>query len=295
MTEKRNILVVINPKAGKSSYQRQLNYLQAKLQVSQLNFQCFYTEYHGEKKLAEFLELNPHITEIIVLGGDGTLNYVVNEIGTKSIVISILSLGTGNDSVKSLHGESNFEKQVDIAIHGKIGKFDLGMCNGRAFVNGVGIGFDGEVVRVMEEKKSKRGGRLDYLYTVLRIVAGYKEKKISFSMDGKAFERKILLMTISNGTTFGGGFVINPFAKANDGFLNVCMLNEIKPLMRFWHLPKLKFGTHAKLKQAEFFLAKKIVINSSDDVVAHLDGEAIGHPPFEISIVQDALRVRTSL
>ena len=295
MVEKRDILIVINPKAGKSSYQRQLNYLQTKLKECQVNFQCFYTEYKGQKKLTEFLALNSHVTEIIVLGGDGTLNYVVNEIQTKQFPISILSLGTGNDSVKSLHGESNFEKQVDIAIHGKIRKFDLGLCNGRAFVNGVGIGFDGEVVREMEEKKSKRGGRLDYLYTVLRIVAGYKEKKISFTMDGQTFERKILLMTISNGTTFGGGFVINPFAKANDGFLDVCILNEIKPLMRFWHLPKLKFGTHHRLKQTEFFLTKKVIINPSHDLIAHLDGEAIGHPPFEISIVQDALLVRASL
>lgn len=291
--KKRNILLVINPKAGKSSYQDRLTYLEAQLQKADLDFVSFFTEKEAKGKLSEFLAVDQSVSEILVLGGDGTVNYVVNEIQTQQFPISIVSNGTGNDSVKSLHGELNFEKQVEIAIHGKLGKFDLGICNGRAFVNGVGIGFDGEVVREMEEKKSKRGGRLDYLYTVLRIVAGYKEKEISFTMDGKAFERKILLMTISNGTTFGGGFVINPFAKANDGFLDVCMLNEIKPLMRFWHLPKLKFGTHHQLKQAEFFLSKKIVIYSSDDVVAHLDGEAIGHPPFDISIVKEGLLLRT--
>ncbi|MFD1315435.1 diacylglycerol/lipid kinase family protein [Namhaeicola litoreus] len=292
--EKRDILVVINPKAGKSSYAKKLQYLEAKLREAKLDFQCFYTEYEGEKKLTDFLLSNTVVSEIIVLGGDGTLNYVVNEMQLNPIPISILSMGTGNDSVKSLHGELNFKKQVEIAIHGKIEKFDLGICNGRAFVNGVGIGFDGEVVRQMEEKKSKKGGRLDYLYTVLRIVAGYKEKRISFSLDGRILERKVLLMTISNGSTFGGGFVINPFAKANDGFLDVCILNEIPSAMRFWHLPKLKFGTHHKLKSAEFYKIKKVRINPSNELFAHLDGEAIGHPPFDISIVEEGLLLRTA-
>lgn len=291
--KKRNILLVINPKAGKSSYQNRLTYLEAEMRKAGLEFVSFFTEKEAKGKLAEFLAVDQSITEILVLGGDGTLNYVVNEIQTNQYPISVVSNGTGNDSVKSLHGESNFEKQVEIAIGGRIRKFDLGICNGRAFVNGVGIGFDGEVVREMEEKKSKRGGRLDYLYTVLRIVAGYKEKKISFTMDGKTFERKILLMTISNGTTFGAGFVINPFAKANDGFLDVCLLNEIKPLMRFWHLPKLKFGTHHKIKPAEFYKIKKVRIDLTDELFAHLDGEAIGQPPFDISIVKEGLLLRT--
>jgi diacylglycerol kinase family enzyme len=194
--------------------------------------------------------------------------------------------------VKSLHGVLDFGKQVEIAIHGKIKQFDLGVCNGRYFINGLGIGFDGQVVKEMVERGDKRGNHLDYLLTVLRIVGGFKEKQLRFSLDSVAYERKVLLLTVSNGTTFGGGFVINPFARTDDGLLDVCIINEIVPWKRFWHLPKLKTGAHSEIAETEFYKAEKIFIEKTDQLVAHLDGEYVGHPPFDISILKNALSVR---
>ena len=292
---KRHALIVINPASGRSTYEERLGCLKERLLQSGLKSSEFYTELEGVGILSSFIDTNPQINEIIVLGGDGTLNYVVNELLENQLPISIVSNGTGNDSVKSLHGERNFEKQVEIAIHGRIQRFDLGLCNGRAFVNGLGIGFDGQVVEQMSKRNKKRGSHMDYLMTVLKTVAGFREKELSFSLDGKKFTRKILLMTVSNGTTFGGGFVINPYARSNDGLLDVCVLNEISPLARFWHLHKLKTGSHDALKASEFYKARKVHIERSGELVAHLDGEFIGHPPFDISIVPDAIQVRVPI
>lgn len=293
MTEKRKLLLVINPAAGKPSWEKRLIKLENKLQDAGLRYERFFTEQNGLGKLAYTLNKDPLFTELLVFGGDGTLNYVVNEMGVRQLPISIVSSGTGNDSVKSLHGILDFDKQVDIAIHGKISKFDLGICNGRYFVNGFGIGFDGQVVKEMLLRKRKKRGHLDYLLTVLRIISGFKEKKLRFSIDGVEFEKNILLLTVSNGTTFGGGFVINPKAIANDGWLDVCLLKEIPAPMRFWHLPKLRTGSHYKLEACEFYRAKKLIIKPAQDLVAHLDGEYLGLPPFVISVMRESLLVRT--
>lgn len=293
MSNKRNILLVINPAAGKSSYEKRLNYLEENLVKAELSFRKFFTEQDDSGKLNSIVKKDSLINEVFVLGGDGTLNYVVNEIQGFKMPISIVSNGTGNDSVKSLHGVLNYKKQVEIALHGNIKSFDLGKCNERYFVNGVGIGFDGEVVKEMVEHGNKKGRHIDYLLTVLRIVAGFKEKELQFKLDGRSFYKKVLLMTISNGTTFGGGFIINPLAKTNDGLLDICIFNEIKPLLRFWHLPKLKTGSHGKIRETEFHVASEIAIEASDELVAHLDGEFIGHPPFKISIEKEALLIRT--
>jgi YegS/Rv2252/BmrU family lipid kinase len=292
LPEKRLILIVINPAAGKSSYEEKLGILKKTLYDEEIEYELFFTEHGNIGQLASIIKQDPSITEIFVMGGDGTLNYVANEIHGTQLPISIVSNGTGNDSVKSIHGVLDFEEQVQIAIHGKVKAFDLGICNDRYFVNGVGIGFDGEVVKEMVKRGNKHGRHIDYLLTVLRIIAGFKEKELYFSMDEKVFLKKILLMTISNGTTFGGGFIINPFAKTNDGQLDVCIFNEISPLKRFWHLPKLKTGSHTKIKYTEFHLASDIKIKESDELVAHLDGEYIGHPPFNISVSKEALFVR---
>lgn len=292
MAIERKILIVVNPASGRSTFKERLRYLKDRLLQSGLKSAEFYTEPEGEGILSSFLKKNQRFTEIIVLGGDGTLNYVVNELLENQLPIGIVSNGTGNDSVKSLHGEKDFQKQVKIAMYGIARSFDLGLCNGRAFVNGLGIGFDGQVVEKMSKRKKKWGGHLDYLLTVLKSVAGFREKDLSFELDGKRFTRKILLMTVSNGTTFGGGFIINPHARSNDGMLDVCILNELSPLARFWHLPKLKTGSHGALKACEFFKSRKVRIDPSNDIVAHLDGEFIGYPPFDISIVPGALLLR---
>ncbi len=288
----RTILIVINPASGKSSYEDKLAFLRNKMETESLHSVLYFTEFNNSGTLRRFLSDHPEINEIFIMGGDGTVNHVVNEMDPRAYTLSIVSNGTGNDSVKSLHGVLDLEQQVEIALHGRIANFDLGLCNNRYFVNGVGVGFDGEVVKEMLRRGTKQGSHLDYLFTVLRIVGGFKEKEITFKINEKDYRRQILLFTISNGTTFGGGFVINPYAKTNDGLLNICLINTIAPWKRFWHLPKLKTGKHVGISEAEFFTATTIEVGPSKDLVAHLDGEFMGHPPFKISIVKSGLRVR---
>lgn len=286
------ILIVVNPASGKSTYKDKLTFLRNRMEAEEIHSHLYFTEYNNTGTLRKYLSEHPEIDEIFVMGGDGTVNHVVNEIDLSAYTLSIVSNGTGNDSVKSLHGVLDFKQQVDIALNGKVARFDLGLCNNRYFVNGVGIGFDGEVVRQMLLRGTKQGSHLDYLFTVLKIVGGFREKELSFSINEKEYRRTVFLFTVSNGTTFGGGFVINPYAKANDGLLNICLFNTIAPWKRFWHLPKLKTGKHIGIKEAEFFTASTIEVRPSAELVAHLDGEFFGHPPFKISIAKGGLKIR---
>jgi YegS/Rv2252/BmrU family lipid kinase len=294
LEKRRAILVVVNPGAGKSDYQPKLDRVYHALKHHKYTFSTFFTEKTApEGKLEAVFKGNPAINEIWVIGGDGTLNYVVNELKDRHFPISIVSGGTGNDSVKSLHGVVDFKQQVDIALNGRIKDFDLGICNDHYFVNGVGIGFDGKVVEKMVQKGYKTGSHLSYLYTVLQLLAGYQEKTIEFSIDNLSFHKKIFLMTISNGTTFGGGFILNPSAVPDDGMLDVCIFNKISVPKRFFALPKLRTGSHTSVKETEFHRASEILVSAHDQVVAHMDGEFIGHPPFRISMSDKKMHVRT--
>jgi len=292
VTNKRNILIAINPTAGHRDFKKKLNKIHETLNQSNIDYSLFYTEKNGAGKLTSWINQHEEISDVFVIGGDGTLNYVVNELAGREIPVSIISSGTGNDSVKSLHGTTKFKNQLKIALTGKIKTFDLGKCNNTLFVNGVGIGFDGEVVNQMVKKGSKSGNHFDYLITVLKIISTYKEKTIEFEIDGKSFKKTVFLLTISNGSTFGGNFLINPFAKTDDGLLDICIFNEISVAQRFRHLPKLKKGNHVKLDITEFHTCKKVHVNAHSEVVAHLDGELIGHPPFDIRLAKEKLFLR---
>ena len=293
LNTQRHLCIVINPAAGKALFQQKLTLLQQRLHIQNITFKTFFTPGQDIKGyLSLFFQEHQELNEVIVLGGDGTLNYAVNELAGENIIFSQISNGTGNDSIKSLHGILDFDQQLEIALSGYIKAFDLGICNGQYFINGVGIGFDGMVVQEMLRSGQKKKSHLAYLVTVLKTIARFREKKLQFTIDDRSYDQDVFLMTISNGRTFGGGFVINPHAKTDDGLLDICLIDPISVVQRIRHLPKLKDGSHGKIKEVQFFTAKKVAVQYAAELVAHLDGEFIGNPPFDIGLANQKLLFR---
>jgi diacylglycerol kinase (ATP) len=293
LVQHRSVLIVVNPASGRSGFRGPLSYLLDRLHAAGIHARVFVTQKEGGRGLLHsFLKRRGPFGDVAVIGGDGTLNYAVNELYGTGIPMSVLGNGRGNDSVKSLHGVTVLAQQVDILIEGRVHHFDLGRCNDRLFINGVGVGFDGKVVEFMLRSKKVLGGHLAYLATVLRLLGWYREEQVDFTLDGKNNSRRVFMMTVSNGTTFGGGFVINPRARTDDGYLDLCLIREISVLKRFRYLPLLRTGAHTVLPEVELSRLKEISIPESRQIVAHLDGEFIGHPPYHIRVVPAALPFR---
>ena len=104
--------------------------------------------------------------------------------------------------------------------------------------------------------------------------------------DGQARQEHLILLVVMNGTTFGGGFRLNPEAKVDDGQLNICAIEDIPALKRFLNVGRLSFGTHGVLKAVNFYETKKIIIDGDLGIHAHIDGEYLGHPPYDIRIIE---------
>lgn len=243
------------------------------------------------QKIAE-IHLDPTHTDLVVIGGDGTINEAVNGMGESKAVLSILSNGTGNDFIKNITIGPTVDEQLDTVVHGKTRTIDLGVCNGRKFLNGVGIGFDGQIVRDMLHKKTWLSGHAAYYYHVLRILASYKERTFQFSLDDTAMEKDLILMTVGNGTTFGGGFKLTPHAQLDDGLLDVCLIGPISAARRFLNVPSLSKGTHHHLPEIDLIKTKTLKIAANPLLEGHIDGEHMGTPPFKIEIADKALTVR---
>jgi diacylglycerol kinase (ATP) len=281
----RKFLIVVNPGAGAYGHRNLMDRIADFFTKKEVEYAVVYTGKTSDYGLTTHRKSLHEFSDILVVGGDGTISATVDAFHDRLLPISIMPTGTGNDFVKNLGIKKDPEEALKIALDGKIIMSDCGICNGRYFINGVGIGFDGKVVEYMEKKSRVWKGHLAYLSTVVRILAMYKESQVKYSHDHVMCEQEILLMTIANGTTFGGGFVLTPDALIDDGLLDVCLVRAINPFMRFLRIPLLKDGTHGKLKEVDFFNVKEISIAASDLLVAHLDGDYIGHPPFDISIV----------
>ena len=215
----RKIFVTWNPFAGGKAL-KICKKLSEALNALQIDYQVFDT---NESKSAtttieEFLDTS--FTDLIIIGGDGTINESVN--GLKyDIPVSILPAGTGDDFIKNVLIGKTLEEQIDTAINGEIKRIDLGQCNDRKFVNGVGIGFDGQIVEDMASKRVPLlTGHAAYYYHVLRILGGYKERRFDYQIGDQSFQKDLILLTIGNGTTFGGGFKLMPEPKIDDGLVS---------------------------------------------------------------------------
>lgn len=240
-------------------------------------------------------KLDQSFTDLVIIGGDGTINEAVN--GLKhDIPVSVIPAGTGNDFIKNISIGKSLEEHFDVAVNGKIGRIDLGQCNDRLFVNGVGIGFDGQIVEDMASKRVPLlSGHAAYYYHVLRILGGYKEKPFAYSIGEEKIQKDLILLTIGNGTTFGGGFKLMPEAKLDDGLLEVCEIGKLSGLMRFLNIHRLSNGSHGKLKAVNFYRTSEVKVDKNPLLFAHIDGERMGQPPYHIKVLPEKLQIRTKI
>lgn len=287
----RKVFIVWNPASGGKS-RKIIPILTDYLKSEDVNYQLFDTELSKNATITVEQNLDASFTDIIVVGGDGTLNESVN--GLKySIPLAIIPAGTGDDFIKMVAIGKNLKEQMETALYGNVHSIDLGLCNERKFINGVGIGFDGQIVEDMLTKRVPfLTGHAAYYYHVLRILWGYQEKPFKFFMNEISYHKDLILLTIANGSTFGGGFKLAPNAKIDDGLLSICEIGRFKNYKRFLNVHKLSNGTHGNLPRINFYETKEISIESNPLLFAHIDGERLGNPPFKISVLPKALKLR---
>ena len=287
----RKTLVLFNPYSGKKKARSKLTALQDKLQGNKIPFDILETKEHDNvNHIREYL--NSSFTDLVVLGGDGTLNHAINAIINKDIIISIIPSGTGNDFIKNIQVGKSLGEQMDTAIHGAPTAIDVGQCDDRLFINGVGIGFDGQIVYDMLNKHSILKGHAEYYAQVLRILATYSPQPLGFEIDEDQQRLDTFLLVIGNGSTFGGGFVLTPGASINDGLLDICHIGQLSPLKRFMNIHRLSSGTHAVLSEVKLSQTTHIKIDAAPGIQAHIDGEYLGTPPFNIKILPEYIKVR---
>jgi diacylglycerol kinase (ATP) len=211
-------------------------------------------------------------TDIWIAGGDGTLNYFINHYPAVQVPLVIFNGGTGNDFHWLLYGNKTVEEQLASVLEAEPKLIDAGRCNERYFINGIGVGFEGEVAKALTGKK-KRPGKKSFLLTILKKIISYRSKNYTLHSAEEKITGKMLLIDISNGCRAGGGFHIAPEAKADDGLFDVVIADAINPLQRLRYLPIIEKGRHLNLPIIKHFRTTQIIIQSDSPIQYHLDGE----------------------
>ena len=273
------IAIVCNITAGKGRSSTILKSLARKLADRSINFVSFTDTWPDD-----FQGFNA----IWLIGGDGTLNYFINRYPLINIPIALFKGETGNDFAWQLYGNKSVEEYFEMALTAEQREVDVGICNEKYFINGVGIGFDGAVTESMGKTKILPG-YLSYLAVVLKKILFYRERIVEWSIDEERKQEKIFMISVANGSRYGGGFLVAPGAEVNDGEFNIIIIKCISSWKRFFYLPKVQKGKHMNLSFVEAFRGKRMLLQSESPLLAHLDGELMEADKFEIQILPQAL------
>jgi len=230
---------------------------------------------------------------IYSIGGDGTLNEVMNGMAGTDSELAIIPCGTGNDFIRSIIENWSLEDILYKTINGDAKNVDFAKVNSRYFINIASVGFDAEVV--FNTRKFKRlpgvSGSLAYILGIIYTVFKYSGDQLKISIDGKKISKKLLLVAVANGRFYGGGMQPTPHADLCDGLLDVCLIDTINIFKILAFFPKLIKGTHGSMKEVTFFKGRKIEIESDNDICINADGEIFRGKKIEFEIQKVGLSV----
>lgn len=299
-------LVLVNPNAGIGKGKKDWG------KISQiLNEQGF--DYHPvftERKLHAIELVTQHIAQgyrnIIVVGGDGTMNEVVNgvfsqqEVTTTAITLGMVSIGTGNDWVRTYNIPLDYQQAIEIIKRGNTLEQDAGIvqyANGqqtfkRYFANMAGLGFDGLVAKKTNADKEK-GSSIPMLYLVNLVSSmfSYNSTNIRINIDGHEIKARVFSIGVGIGQYNGGGMMQAPEALPNDGLLDLTIIKHISVFSIIANLRRLYDGKIRKVKQVVLLTGKNIRIESDVQIPLETDGEYLGHSPFEFNIVPKSIKI----
>jgi YegS/Rv2252/BmrU family lipid kinase len=241
---------------------------------------------------------------IAVIGGDGTVNEVVNGLmGSNQRAalpsLGVIPVGSGNDFAWSAGISLDTISACQRLFSGRSRRIDVGHvreADGREryFVNGCGAGFDAQAALEVERLKWLPGF-LIYLVAVLKtLVLHHQIPLLRITLDGQEWMQPSMMLTVGNGRRLGGGFLVTPDAELDDGWLDVCIAGQLSRLGILMVLPRFMRGTHVTHPQVQMRRARNIQVQSSMPLAIHLDGEsfATDAQAYEYTIEPDVLELR---
>ena len=242
---------------------------------------------------------------VIAMGGDGTVHEVMNGLmqipENKRPILGVVPVGSGNDFGHGIAASRTPTEALKRAIHGEPSTVDLGLMtdtHGRReyFDNTLGIGF-GAIVTIRSHRLPFLRGFLMYLTAVLQaILLDHNPISMKIETDTETWEQKVIYLVLCNGPREGGGFLIAPEAKIDDGIFHYAMITDVSRAMMFRIVPEVMKGTHGRFKQVKMGTCKKFSIKADRPLYIHADGEIFSGPGTDLravsfEILPNALKV----
>lgn len=297
---------IVNPNAGNGKGKKDWDRISGLFEKENIRISARFTEKKGQA--IEFVReaLGSGFRRIISVGGDGTLNEVVNGVftqdfcPTKEILIGMIPVGTGNDWGRMFGIPLVYEGAVNVIKANKTLPHDIGIISyysgseqhKRYFINIAGLGFEAVVVKKTNKQKDKgRSNNAIYFYNLISSLICYKNTKADLTIDGKKSTCSVFSVNVGNGRYCGGGMRQTPDALPDDGLLDITVIKEMGRIEIIKALKILYDGTILSHPKVDGYRANNLLVESESLLYAEADGETLGHTPVEFSIIPAGINV----
>ncbi|MDR1246375.1 MAG: YegS/Rv2252/BmrU family lipid kinase [Clostridiales Family XIII bacterium] len=233
--------------------------------------------------------------KFIAAGGDGTIHTAVNAmIGNNTdMPLAVFPVGTANDFASYFDLPNKLDDMIEIALEERYTSVDIGVANGRCFVNVLAMGMIADISQRTDPNLKSTLGLISYYLKGVSELPNLRPVPVKLSCDEFNLEASIYFMLVMNGRSAGGFRRLAPNAVMDDGLLDVMLFREM-PIMELAPLLlAVMTGQHPVNKNVVSFKTAGLRVESEQPITTDLDGETGDSLPVEISVLHKGLRVNT--
>lgn len=300
----KDILFIVNPASGKGKTSKMLPILENKISEHNKSIEIITTKY--PLHAVEISRENSHkFKTIVAVGGDGTLNEVLNGLDlTSDVIFGVLPSGSGNDFANNFKLSSDFLTNFDLILDSNhnISSIDIGTVGytiasdskvkSKRFINSLGIGFDALVAHYNQSNKTMKG-MASYIFAIMKALKN--SKTINLTVDNNISKKvyKVLFASIGNGKTAGGGLYLTPDAELSDGLLNITFVDAVSKPKLLRSLPYAIVNKIKSLSVVNFDTFLSTEIELEFPYFVHVDGEVVANnvKSLKIDCLKEALKI----
>jgi len=243
---------------------------------------------------------------IILGGGDGTVSCAVGLLLGRDVTLGVLPLGTGNDFARSLGIPASVEAACDVIAQGYTARVDVGLANGRPFLNAASLGLATAIAKRLTKRLKRAMGRLAYPVAAATQLFEHQPFRVRMKADTEALELEVLQLVVGNGRYHGAGNMVAPDAALDDRRLHVYAitapsadsgregtgLGQIEDMATLARVAlSLRSGHHVEHPAVTYLRTSRLYLEADPLQEVNADGELIGQTPMRFEVVPSALRV----
>lgn len=281
MRLRRKIIYIVNPVSGTSSKDAIQNTIAKETLKAGIQFQFFPSIANGDYSFLKDIIFQEKVTDIVVVGGDGTVSQVVDSLMDQPVQFGIIPTGSGNGLAFGVGISKVLKKALETVFANKTKLIDGFRINNRFACMLCGLGFDGQVAH--DFAKQNQRGLATYVKQVLKNFFVAKPYPFKIKLNNISFETEAYFISIANSNQFGNNFTIAPKASLSDGLLDIVIVtHQSKLAMLFTTM--MQVGGQNKLQAVEkidemqsviYFQTDEIKISNRNEAPMHIDGEPV--------------------